>query len=112
MAKTTIEHTEYTVSERVVLHPGDLFKATGGPYYVTRDETGKKVKASMAAKGPFKFVSYNERGQKKWIVAWSVKEHATVVLPLTRWRTIELSSFVNRPYRITGKKRPPKKRKS
>jgi hypothetical protein len=112
MAKTTTEYAEYTVSARVVLGKGDLFRATGGPYYVTKDATGKKVKSSMAAKGPFRFISYNERGQKKWIVAWSVKEHATVVLPLTRWRTIELSSFVNRPYRITGNKRPPKRRKS
>lgn len=112
MAKTTATYDEYKVSERVVLRKGDRFRATGGPYYVTSDETGKKVKSSMAAKGPFRFTSYNVRGQKKWIVAWSEKEGATVVLPLTRWRTIELASFVSRPYRITGKKRPPKKRKS
>lgn len=112
MAKTTVLYDEYKVSERVVLRPGDRFRATGGPYYVSKDETGKKVRSSMAAKGPFQFVSYNVRGTKKWIVAWSEKESATAVLPVTRWRTIELPSFVNRPYRIIGKKRPPKKRKT
>lgn len=103
---TTIEHSEYRVSERVKLEPGDMFRATGGPYYLMRDETGKKTKLSMAAKGPYRFHSYNERGRKKWIMAFSTKEGGYVVLPLTRWKTVDLEHFVNRPYKITSKMRP------
>jgi hypothetical protein len=106
----TVEHDNYQVSERVVLVKGDVFRASGGPYYVMRDETGKKVKSSMAAKGPFKFQRYCARGRKKWIEAISIKEGGFVVLPLTKWRTLDLPNFVNRPYKILGKKRPPKKR--
>ncbi len=101
----TVERVEYQVSERVVLRPGDLFRVTGGPYYVLRDAAGKKVKSSMAARGPFRFTSYNERGRKKWIIAYSTREGGYVALPLTRWKTVDLKNFVNRPYKILGKKR-------
>lgn len=104
----TIETDSYQISERVTLNKGDLFRANGGPYFATRDETGKKVKSSMAAKGPFRFMAYNERGRKKWIVAWSVKEGAYAVLPLTKWKTCDLPGYVNRPYKILGKKREKK----
>lgn len=107
---TTKEYKEYVVSDRVTLHEGDIFRANGGPYYVTRDDNGKKVKSSMAAKGPFKFHSYCERGRKKWIQAYSVKDGGFVALPLTRWRTVDLPSFVNRPYKILGKKRAKKEK--
>lgn len=107
----TVEHDEYRVSERVVLHKGDMFRASGGPYYTMRDETGKRIKSSMAAKGPFRFISYCERGRRKWIVAYSTKEGGYATLPLTRWKTVDLPNFVNRPYTIVGKKRPPKKGK-
>lgn len=102
----TVERDEYRVSERVTLTKGDLFRATGGPYYTMRGEDGKKIKSAMSAKGPFRFISYNERGRKKWIVAWSVKENAHAVLPLTKWKTCDLPGFVNRPYKITSKMRP------
>jgi hypothetical protein len=105
----TVECDEYQVSARVTLRKGDLFRATGGPYYIVRDETGKKIKSSMAAKGPFRFVSYCERGRRKWIVAYSTKEGGYTTLPLTRWRTVDLDNFVNRPYKILGKKRPKKR---
>ena len=106
----TEEYAEYKVSDRVTLVRGDLFRASGGPYFVTRDDAGKKVKSSMAAKGPFRFMSYNERGRKKWIVAWSQREGGYAVLPLTRWKTCDLPGFVNRPYKILGKKRNKKQR--
>lgn len=106
---TTVQHAEYQVSERVVLQAGDVFRANGGPYYTLRDETGKKVKSSMAAKGPFRFQRYCERGRKKWIEAISIKEGGFVVLPLTKWRTLDLPNFVNRPYKILGKKREKKR---
>jgi hypothetical protein len=106
----TVAHAEYRVSARVLLQAGDVFRANGGPYYVLRDETGKKVKSSMAAKGPFRFQRYCASGRKKWIEAISIKEGGFVVLKLTKWRTLDLPNFINRPYKILGKKRPPKKR--
>lgn len=106
MAIITKESDTYRVSERVKLEFGDMFRATGGPYYLLRDETGKKIKSSMAAKGPFRFHSYHERGRKKWIVAYSTKEGGYVALPLTRWKTVDLVNFVNRPYKVTSKMRP------
>lgn len=102
---TTVEHDEYRVSDRVKLEPGDMFRAVGGPYYLLRDETGKKIKSSMAAKGPFRFHAYCERGRKKWIIAYSKKEGGYVALPLTRWKTVDLDNFVNRPYKVTSKMR-------
>jgi hypothetical protein len=105
----TIEHDEYQVSERVVLRRNDVFRANGGPYYVLRDDAGKKVKSSMAAKSPFRFQRYCERGRKKWLEAISIKEGGFVVLPLTRWKTLDLPGFVNRPYKILGKKREKKR---
>jgi hypothetical protein len=105
----TTETNSYQVSERVVLQVGDVFRANGGPYYVMRDEAGRRVKSSMAAKGPFRFHRYCERGRKKWIEAISIKEGGFVVLPLTRWKTIDLPGFVNRPYKILSKKREKKK---
>lgn len=105
----THEHMEYRVSERVVLKPGDVFRASGGPYYVQHDLTGKRVKVSMAARGPFRFVSYSERGRKKWICAYSVKDGGFVALQLTKWRTVDLPNYVNRPYKIKSKMRAPKR---
>lgn len=107
----TFEHEEYQVSERVVLRKGDVFRVRGGPYYLSKDAAGKRVKMSMAAKGPFRFISFCMRGRRKWIVAFSTKENSRAALPLTRWKTIDLPSFVNRPYVVVGKKRPPKKGK-
>lgn len=101
----TIEQTSYQVSQRVRLEPGDLFRARGGPYYAQRDDNGKRTRMSMAAKGPFRFISYSVRGRKKWINAYSIKEGGFVALPLTRWKTIDLPNFVNRPYRIVSKMR-------
>ena len=105
----TVEHAEYRVSERVVLHKNDLFRATGGPYYITRNADGKRVKTGMAAKGPFRFVSYCKRGRRKWIMAYSTKETCFVTLALTKWKTVDIPNFVNRPYKIIGKKRTPKR---
>lgn len=107
----TTRHDEYQVSERVVLRIGDVFRANGGPYYVMPNDDGKRVKLSMAAKGPFRFQTYCVRGRKRWIEAYSVKEGGFVALPLTKWRTVDLAHFVNRPYKILGKKRPKKEKR-
>lgn len=101
-------HDAYQVSERVIVRRGDTFRAKGGPYYIRRDDAGKRIKLSMAARGPFKFLAYCERGRRKWIEAFSEKDGGFVALALTRWKTCDLPNFVNRPYVVVGKKRPKK----
>lgn len=94
---------EYRVSERVTLEPGDLFRATGGPYYLTRDEAGKRVKIPMAAKGPFRFIRLAEYRRRRWIEAYSTRDGGHVVLSLSARRSVMPGLIVARPYKITGK---------
>ncbi len=108
----TVVFDSYRVSQRVVLNVGDKFRVAGGPYFLVRDAAGKRTKMSMAAKGPFTFVSYNKRGRREWLVAYGFKEGGFAVLALTRWKTVDLPNFVTRPYRVIGKKRTPKKDKT
>jgi hypothetical protein len=93
----------YRVSERVLLEPGDQFRVTGGPYYVVRLDGGERKKVSMAARGPFTFVEYEERRGRKWIVAYSNRDGGFSVLPLTRRKSILPGGVVARPYRVTSK---------
>jgi len=91
------------VSERVTLRRGDIFRAKGGPYYVS--DNGQKIK--MAERGPFRFSAYCEQGDQKWIEAYSVREGGFAILCLTDRDSILPGSFVPRPYsvggRVTGK---------
>ena len=94
---------EYVVSDRVTLRRGDLFRATGGPYYVKRDERGNKVRMSMAARGPFRFIRFCEQGRHQWIEAISMREQSSAVLSLTKRQSIMPGSLIARPYVVLGK---------
>jgi hypothetical protein len=96
-------HDEYVVSERVTLRAGDIFRAKGGPYYVKRDSKGNKVRMSMAARGPFRFMRVCEEGDRKWIEAVSMKDGTAAVISLTKRRSIMPGSLIPRPYVILGK---------
>jgi hypothetical protein len=88
------------VSDRVTLHRGDLFRAKGGPYYI--GSSGQRIK--MAERGPFRFSAYCERGDQKWIEAYSVREGGFAILSLTeRDDCILEGSYVPRPYHIAGR---------
>lgn len=88
------------MSERVTLRRGDLFRAKGGPYYI--GSAGQRIK--MAERGPFRFSAYCERGDQKWIEAYSVREGGFAILSLTeRDDCILQGSYVPRPYHIAGR---------
>jgi hypothetical protein len=60
---------------------------------------GGKIK--MAAQGPFRFSAYCERGDEKWIEAYSVREGGCTILMLTeREGAILPGSYIPAPYRI------------
>lgn len=102
---------EYRVSQRVVVKAGDTFRAKGGPYYVTLDSAGRKSRTSMAARGPFRFVRHCIAGRQEWIEATSKRDGGTVILALTRRRSVLPGSLIARPYRIVGLVRGPRRRK-
>lgn len=51
-----IESFKY--SPKVTLHPGDVFRCTGGPYYVTKE--GEKI--NMGEHGTFRFINTAKNG--------------------------------------------------
>lgn len=104
MAKFVVSY-EYAVSDRVTIAKGDVFKARGGPYYVSTDSLGRKTRVSMAARGPFVFVRLVDSGRRRWIEAVSTKDGTAAVLALTRRRSILPGSLVPRPYVVVGKAR-------
>lgn len=88
------------MSDRVTIRKGELFRAKGGPYYI--GGSGQKVK--MAEKGPFRFAAYCERGDQKWIEAYSVRVGGFAILSLTEREGCLLEgSYVPRPYSISGR---------
>lgn len=99
--KASVEYfDEYRVSQRVVLRPGDLFRAKGGPYW--KSATGEKL--SLTPKGPFKFIRLCRRGETEWIESLD-KSGAFCPLHLSGRRKRIDSRLVTRPYVVTGKKR-------
>jgi hypothetical protein len=91
------------VSEKITLREGDLFRAKGGPYYVSRDEKGGKRRVSMAARGPFRFRRLCEDGKRKWIEAWSMKEGSIAILCLSGRKSVLPGSLIPRPYYVSGR---------
>ena len=89
---------EFKVSDRVTLTPNTKFRARLGPYF--KSEAGEKI--SMASKGPFIFISHLVRGKAEFIEAYD-KLGGFCVLHI-EGRTKRLTpSWVNRPYKITGR---------
>lgn len=101
---------EWRVSERVVLRPGDTFRARGGPFWRSG---GQRV--SLAAPGPFRFIEAHIHAGKSGrvsILAVDRDGHRCELrVSGTRWTRID-ESVVPRLYTITGKKRDAKSRKT
>lgn len=100
--KTTEYFDEYRVSQRVLLRPGDVFRAKGGPFW--KSSTGEKI--SLTPKGPFKFLRYCRRGETAWIESLD-KNGAFCPLHLGGRRKRIDERLIPRPYVVTGKKRRP-----
>ena len=95
----------YRYGPRSVLVPGDRFRVTGGPVYITDD--GRKI--PMAERGVFVFRRYCVQGASKWIEAYRADGGGVAIL----WMGKPVHSRVvpnlrRRPYRITGKVREKK----
>ena len=89
---------QYKVSARVVLRPGDKFRAGAGPYWKSSD--GRKI--PVRARGPFTFVRHCSRGAVEWIEAIDADGAACVLHVAGRRKRID-ACLVPRPYKIKGR---------
>lgn len=93
---------EYRVSDRVTLTPGTVFRASGGPYFKSKDGT----KISMKSRGPYRFIRHEQKGRKQQIICFD-NDNGFAVLPLNRFKNnahkLMGSNYVNQPYKVTGR---------
>lgn len=97
---TTTMLTEYRVSERVVLRPGDRFRVTAGPYW--RGQDGTRI--PMAERGVLTFVRATRRGAIVLIEARGDGGTCTLHVEGRRRNRVD-PALVCRPYRIKGRVR-------
>jgi len=96
---------EYSYGPRSVLRPGDRFRVTDGPVYVTDD--GRKI--PMHERGVFVFKRFCVQGTSKWIEAYRADGGGVAVLWVGRTgRSKAIPHLRRRPYRVTGKVREQK----
>ena len=86
--------TEYRLSPRVVLRPGDRFKASSGPYY--RLDDGRRV--PMAARGTFVLVEIVRQRTRVYLLAYG--REGWVLLHVEGRRRSKVPGLVCRPYKI------------
>lgn len=94
--------SEYRVSERVVIRPGDKFRAKGGPYWLS--PSGEKVR--MTSKGPFTFHRHVKRGRVERIDCLDRDGQYACLHIAGRRKSI--AGLVTRPYTVVGKTRAKK----
>jgi hypothetical protein len=93
MIPPTVEN-EYRLSPRVVLRPGDRFKATSGPYY--RLDDGRRV--PMAARGAFLLVEIVRQRTRVFLLAYG--RDGWALLHVEGRRRSRVPGLVCRPYKI------------
>lgn len=109
MPRKLCVHDEFRYGPRSVLHPGDRFRVSGGPVYVTADGT----KISLAERGVFLFRRYCVQGTNQWIDAIRESDHRAVSLWVGKVVRVRLLPALQRcPYRIRGVKSPRSPRRS
>jgi hypothetical protein len=92
------EGSEFRVSDRVTLTPGDRFRASGGPYYEVRERDGTVTRSRMRDSGPFIFVGWFEQGGQTSLKAYS-QEGFTILCLGAEHRHPDLPDYVKAPYR-------------
>jgi hypothetical protein len=102
---------EYRYGPRSVLVPGDRFRISGGPVYVTDD--GKPI--AVADRGVFVFRCYCIQGAAKLLEAYRGDGGGLAILWVGRTsRSRAIPNLRRKPYRVTGKvhdaKATPRKR--
>ena len=78
-------YTRYRYAKRSFLYPGDKFRASGGPYYVGKDDEGRRIRLLMGEHGVFVFRRYCELGTSKWIEA-TRGQYGTAIIYVGRAR--------------------------
>jgi hypothetical protein len=93
-------YDEYRYGPRGVLVPGDRFRVSGGPVYVT--DHGTVI--PMWERGELAFRCYCVRGAAKWIEAYRADGGGIAILWMGRTsRSKTVPGLRRRPYRITRK---------
>lgn len=101
MAKAELRTFDrYRYGKRSYLYPGDQFRASGGPIYLTTDDDGGRVRIPMNETGVFTFVRYCECGASKWIEGYR-KGYGRAVIYVGRPRpSPRIDGLRLRPHRI------------
>ncbi len=95
---------EYRYGPRSVLLPGDRFRVSGGPVYVT--DGGAVI--PMYERGVFVFRAFCVQGAARWIEAYRTDGGMAVLWVGKTCRSPAVPNLRRKPYRITGKVRDPK----
>ena len=93
--KPPIVETEYQLSPRVTLRPGDRFRVSGGPYY--RLATGERV--PLAARGVYTLLAV-EQGRRGRVQLLAYGPGGFAVLHVAGRRRSRVPGLVCRPYRV------------
>lgn len=108
MARRSLQvFDHYRYGPRSVLNPGDQFRASGGPVYVTDD--GKTI--PMADRGLFVFRRYCVQGAARWIEAYRADGGIAVLWVGKSSPSRAVPNLRRRPYRVTGKVRDSQSRR-
>jgi len=101
---------EYRYRPRSMLVPGDRFRVSGGPLYVTDD--GKAI--SVADRGTYVFRRYCVQGAGRWIEAYRADGAGLVILWVGKAsRSRVIPNLRRRPYRVARANDPqPRRRKN
>jgi hypothetical protein len=94
---------EFRYGPRSVLTPGDQFRATGGPVYVTA--SGEKI--PVGDHGLFVFRRYCVQGTAKWLEAYRADGGMAILWVGKPGRSPTVPNLHRRPYRISRKVRDP-----
>jgi len=105
MARRSLQvFDQYRYGARSVLIPGDQFRATGGPVYITA--SGEKI--PVGDHGLFVFRRYCVRGAAKWIEAYRADGGTAILWVGQSSRSPTVPNLRRVPYRVTGKIRDAK----
>ena len=94
----------YPFGPRSVLVPGDRFRVSGGPFYVTDD--GRKI--PLADRGMFVFRRYCVQGAARWIEAHRADGGLAILWVGKPGHSPAVPNLRRRPYRVCGKLRDPR----
>src|SRR5262245_37859015 len=96
-------HDEYQFGKRGRLRGGDLFRASGGPYWTGSDNQGHPVSRGLSRPGIYRVGTYRTSRKRGWISAFHLRDGVYEPLYVTgaTYRSPTTPGVVNRPYRIS-----------